>query len=167
MEPGRGGGLVLPKDQVRGLLSPGVVPVKAMVLVDMVGSVGLMWSWLIWSAMDSAESDFLAECIGDGAMIDLGESGPFAGDGDLGSDSLCKVLGCSLGVTMSIISLMEGCVSCSVTSSIDDSVTSSPWSGNPSISSCAVGGLRRPLYCSMSRRLLPNRSPPCAVSIKS
>ena len=29
---------------MRGLLSPGVVPVKAMVLVDMVGSVVLMWS---------------------------------------------------------------------------------------------------------------------------
>ena len=39
--------MVLPKDQVRGLLSLGVVPVKAMVLVDMVGSVRLIWSWLI------------------------------------------------------------------------------------------------------------------------
>ena len=100
-------------------------------------------------------------------MIDLGESGLLVGDGDLGSDSLCKVLGCSLGVTMSNTSLMDGRVSCSVISSVDDSVTSSSWSGNPSISSCAVGGLQRPLYCSMSRRLLPNRSPPCAVSTKS
>ena len=100
-------------------------------------------------------------------MIDPGESGLLVGDGDLGSDSLCKVLGCSLGVTMSNTSLMDGRVSCSVISSVDDSVTSSSWSGNPSISSCAVGGLRRPLYCSMSRRLLPSRSPPCAVSTKS
>ena len=100
-------------------------------------------------------------------MIDPGESGLLVGDGDLGSDSLCKVLGCSLGVTMSNTSLMDGRVSCSVISSVDDSVTSSSWSGNPSISSCAVGGLRRPLYCSMSRRLLPSRSPPCAVSSKS
>ena len=67
-------------------VSLGVVPIKAMVLVDMVGSVGLMWSWLIWSIMDSAESDFF---VGDGAMIDLGESGFFAGDGvtDAGLDS--------------------------------------------------------------------------------
>ena len=100
-------------------------------------------------------------------MIDLGESGLFVGDGDLGSDSLCRILGCSLGVTMSNTLLMDGRVSCSVISSVDDSVTSSSWSGNPSISSCAVGGLQRPLYCSMSRRLLPNRSPPCAVSTKS
>ena len=114
--------------------------------------------------MDSAESEFF---IGDGAMMDPGESGLFAGEGDLGSDSLCRVLGCSLGVTMSNISLMEGRVSCSVTSNVEGSVTSPSWSGNPSISSCAVGGLRRPLYCSMSRRLLPNRSPPCAVSTKS
>ena len=91
--------------------------------------------------MDSAESDFFAEGSGDGAMIDLGESGCFIEDGDLGSDSLCKVLGCSLGVTISNTSLMEGRVSCSVISSVDDSVTSSSWSGNPSISSCAVGGL--------------------------
>ena len=114
--------------------------------------------------MDSAESEFF---VGDGAMIDPGESGLFVGEGDLGSDSLCRTLGCSLGVTMSNISLMEGRVSCSVTSNVEGSVTSSSWSGNPSISSCAVGGLRRPLYCSMSRRRLPNRSPPCAVSIKS
>ena len=114
--------------------------------------------------MDSAESEFF---VGDGAMIDPGESGLFAGDGDLGSDSLCRVLGCSLGVTMLNTSLMEGRVSCSVTSSVDVSVTSSPWSGNPSISSCAVGGLRRPLYCSISRCLLPRCSPPCAVSTKS
>ena len=96
-----------------------------MVLVDMVGSVGLMWSWLIWLAMDSAESDFFAEGTGDGAMMDPGESGLFAGDGDLGSDSLCRTLACSLGVTISNISLMEGRVSCSVTSSVDGSVTSS------------------------------------------
>ena len=115
--------------------------------------------------MDSA--DFFLEGVGDGAMIDPGESGLFVGDGDLGSDSLCRVVGCSLGVAMLNISLMEGCVSRSVTSSIEGSVMSSLWSGNPSISSCAVGGLRRPLYCSMSRRLLPSRSPPCAVSIKS
>jgi hypothetical protein len=152
---------------VRGLLSPGVVPVKAIVLVDMVGSVGLIWSWLIRSMMDSAESDFFVDGVGDGAMIDPGESGLFTGEGDLGSDPLCRGLGGSLGVTTSNTSLIEGRVSCSVTSSVDDSVTSSPWSGNPSISSCAVGGLRRPLYCSMSRRLLPNRSPPCVVSIKS
>ena len=116
--------------------------------------------------MDSAESDFFAEGTGDGAVMDPGESGLFAGDGDLGSDSLCRMLGCSLGVTVSNTSLMEGRVSCSVTSSVDDSVTSSSWSGNPSISSCAVGGLRRPLYCSISRRLLPKRNPLCAVSIK-
>ena len=114
--------------------------------------------------MDSAESEFF---VGDGAMMDPGESGLFVGEGDLGSDSLCRALGCSLGVTMSNISLMEGRASCSVASSVEDSATSSLWSGNPSISSCAVGGLRRPLYCSMSRRLLPNRSPPCAVSTKS
>ena len=114
--------------------------------------------------MDSAESEFL---VGDGAIMDPGESGLFAGEGDLGSDLLCRTLGCSLGVTISNISLMEGRVSCSVTSNVDGSVTSSSWSGNPSISSCAVGGFRRPLYCSMSRRLLPNRSPPCAASIKS
>ena len=115
--------------------------------------------------MDPA--DFLSEDVGDGAMIDSGESGLFVGDGDLGSDSLCRVVGCSLGVMMLNTSLMEGRVSCSVTVSVEGSVTSPSWSGNPSISSCAVGGLRRPLYCSMSRRLLPNHSPPCAVSIKS
>ena len=71
-----------------------------------------------------------------------------------------------LGMTMSNIPLIEGRVSCSAISSVDGSVTSSSWSGNPSISSCAVGGLRRPLYSSMSRRLLPNRSPSCAVSTK-
>ena len=152
---------------MRGLLSPGVVPVKAMVLVDMVGSVGLICNWLIWSMMDSAESDFFAEGMGDGAIIEPGESGLLVGDGDFGSDSLCKTLGCSLGVTMSNTSLMEGHVSCSVTSNVDDSVTLSSWSGNPSISSCAVGGLQRPLYCSMSRRLLPRRNPPCTVSTKS
>ena len=165
MEPGRSGGFVLPKDQVRGLLSPGVVPVKAIVLVDIVGSVGLIWSWLIWSIMDSA--DFFSEGVGDGAMIDPGESSLFIGDGDLGSDSLCRAVGCSLGVTMLNTSLIEGRVSCSVISSVEGSVTSPSWSGNPSISSCAVGGLRRPLYCSISRRLLPNRNPPCAVSTKS
>ena len=115
--------------------------------------------------MDSA--DFFSEDVGDGATIDPGESGLFVGDGDLGSDSLCRAVGCSLGVTMLNTSLMEGCVSRPVTSSVEGSVTSSSWSGNPSISSCAVGGLQRPLYCSISRRLLPNRSPPCAVSTKS
>ena len=115
--------------------------------------------------MDSA--DFLSDGVGDGAMMEPGESGFVVEDGDLGSDSLCRTAGCSLGVTILNTSLMEGRVSCSVTSSVEGSVTSSPWSGNPSISSCAVGGLRRPLYCSMSRRLLPSRSPPCAVSTKS
>ena len=114
--------------------------------------------------MDSAESEFF---VGDGATMDSDESGLFVGEGDLGSDSLCRTLGCSLGVTVSNISLMEGRVSRSATSNVEGSVTSSSWSGNPSISSCAVGGLRRPLYCSMSRHLLPNRSPPCAVSTKS
>ena len=117
--------------------------------------------------MDSAESDFFTEGAGDGAMIEPGDSGLLVGDGDFGSDSLCKALGCSLGVIMSNTSLMEGRVSCSVVSNVDDSVTSSSWSENPSISSCAVGGLRRPLYCSISRRLLPRRNPPCAVSTKS
>ena len=115
--------------------------------------------------MDSA--DFFSDSVGDGAMIDPGDSGLFAEDGDLGSDSLCRTVGCSLGVAIPNISLMEGRVSCSATSSVEGSVTSSSWSGNPSISSCAVGGLRRPLYCSISKRLLPSRSPPCAVSIKS
>ena len=115
--------------------------------------------------MDSA--DFFSDDVGDGAMIDPGESGLFVRDGDLGSDSLCRAAGCSLGVTVLNTSLMEGRVSCSITSNVEGSVTSSPWSGNPSISSCAVGSLRRPLYCSMSRRLLPNRSPPCVVSTKS
>ena len=115
--------------------------------------------------IDSA--DFFSEGVGDGAMMDPGESGLFIEDGDFGSDSLCKAVGCSLGVTVLNISLMEGRVSCSTISSVEGSVTSSGWSGKPSISSCAVGGLRRPLYCSMSRRLLPNRSPPCAVSTKS
>ena len=115
--------------------------------------------------MDSA--DFFSEDVGDGAVIDPGESGLFVGEGDLGSDSLCRVIGCSLGVTMLNTSLMDGRVSCSATASVEGSVTSPSWSGNPSISSCAVGGLRRPLYCSMSNRLLPNRSPPCAVSTKS
>ena len=68
---------------------------------------------------------------------------------------------------ISNISLMEGRVSRSTASSVDGSVTSSSWSGNPSISSCVVGGLMRLLYCSMSRRLLPSHNPPCAVSIKS
>ena len=115
--------------------------------------------------MDSA--DFFSEDVGDGRMMDPGESGLFVGDGDLGSDSLCRTVGCSLGVTMLNTSLMEGRVSRSVTSSVEGSVMSSSWSGNLSISSCAVGGLRRPLYCSMSRRLLPSRSLPCAVSTKS
>ena len=115
--------------------------------------------------MDSA--DFFSDSVGDGAMIEPGESGLFAEDGDFGSDSLCRTVGCSLGVAILNISLIEGRASCSVTSSVEGSVTSSSWSGNPSISSWAVGGLRRPLYCSMSRRLLPNRSPPCAVSTKS
>ena len=122
--------------------------------------------------MDSAESDSFLEGVGDGAMIEPGKSGLFSGitgDGVLvfGSDSLWRALRCSLGVTMSNISLIEGRVSYSTTSSVDGSVTSFSWSGNPSISSCAVGGLRRPLYCSMSRHLLPNCSPPCAVSTKS
>ena len=115
--------------------------------------------------MDSAT--FLSEDVGDGAVIDPGESGLFIGDGDLGSDSLCRAVDRSLGVTVLNTSLMEGRASCSVISIVEGSVTSSSWSGNPSISSCAVGGLRRPLYCSMSRRLLPSRSPPCAVSTKS
>ena len=115
--------------------------------------------------MDSA--DLFSEDVGDGAMIDPGESGLLVGDGDLGSDSLCRTVVCSLGVAMLNTSLMEGRVSCSAASIVEGSVTSSSWSGNPSISSCAVGGLRRPLYCSISRRLLPRRSPPCAVSIKS
>ena len=115
--------------------------------------------------MDSA--DFFSESVGDGAMIDPGESGFFAGDGDLGSDSLRRAVGCSLGITALNISLMEGHVSCSITSSVEGSVMSSSWSGNPSISSCAVGGLRRLLYCSMSKHLLPSRSPPCVVSTKS
>ena len=115
--------------------------------------------------IDSA--DFFSDGVGDGGMIEPGESGLFAEDGDLGSDSLCRTVGCSLGVAVLNTSLMEGRVSCSVISSVDGSVTSSSWSGSPSISSCAVGGLRRPLYCSMSRRLLPSRSPPCAVSTKS
>ena len=68
---------------------------------------------------------------------------------------------------MSNILLMEGHISCSTTSSVDGSVMSSSWSGNPSISSCAVGGLMRLLYCSMSRRLLPSRNPLCVASIKS
>ena len=72
--------------------------------------------------MDSAESDFL-EGMGDGAIIELGESGLLVGDGDLGSDSLRKALGCSLGVTMSNTSLMDGRVSRSVVSNVDDSVT--------------------------------------------
>ena len=114
-----------------------------------------------------AESNFFAEGTGDGAIIEPGESGFLVGDRDFGSDSLYKALGCSLGVTMSNISLMEGRVSCSVVSNVDDSVTFSSWSGNPSISSCAVGGFRRPLYCLISRHLLPRRSPPCAVSTKS
>ena len=41
--------------------------------------------------MDSADS--FSEGVGDGAMIDPGESGLFVGDGDLGSDSLCRVVG--------------------------------------------------------------------------
>ena len=73
--------------------------------------------------MDSAE--FFSEGVGDGAMIDPGESGFFVGDGDLGSDSLCRVVGCSLGVTMLNISLIEGRVSRSVTSIVGGSVTSS------------------------------------------
>ena len=104
--------------------------------------------------MDPAESDSFAGDTGDGVLVFV-------------SDSLRRVLGCSLGVIAPNISLMEGCVSCSITSSVDGSVTLSSWSGNPSITCCAVGGLMRPLYCSMSRRLLPNRSPPCAVSVKS
>ena len=115
--------------------------------------------------MDSA--DLFSEGVGDGATIELGESGLFAEDGDFGSDSLCRTVGCSLGVAILNTSLMEGRISRSVTSSVEGSVTSSSWSGNPLISSCAVGGLRRPLYCSISRRLLPSRSPPCAVSTKS
>jgi hypothetical protein len=73
--------------------------------------------------MDSA--DLFSEGVGDGAMMEPGESGLFTGDGDLGSDSLCRVAGCSLGVTMLNTSLIEGRVSCSDTSSVDDSVTSS------------------------------------------
>ena len=42
--------------------------------------------------MDSAESDFFSEGTGDGAMMDPGESGLFIGDGDSGSDSLCRML---------------------------------------------------------------------------
>ena len=72
--------------------------------------------------MDSAESESF---VGDGVMMDPGEFGLFAGEGDLGSDSLCRVLGCSLGVTVSNISLMEGRVSCSATSNVEGSVTSS------------------------------------------
>ena len=71
--------------------------------------------------MDSAESEFF---VGDGATIDSGESSLFIGEGDLGSDSLCRALSCSLGVTVSNISLMEGRVSCSVTSNVEGSVTS-------------------------------------------
>ena len=71
--------------------------------------------------MDSAESEFF---VGDGTMIDSGEFGLSAGEGDLGSDSLCKALGRSLGVTMSNISLMEGRVSGSVASNVEGSVTS-------------------------------------------
>ena len=67
--------------------------------------------------MDSA--DFFSEDVGDGAIIDPGESGLFVGDGDLGSDSLCRVVGCSLGVAMLNTSLMEGRVSCSVTSIVE------------------------------------------------
>ena len=72
--------------------------------------------------MDSAA--FFSEDVGDGAIMDPGESGLFAGEGDLGSDSLCRALGCSLGVTVSNISLMEGCVSCSVAPSVEGSVMS-------------------------------------------
>ena len=54
---------------MQGLLSPGVVPVKAMVLVDMVGSVGLMWSWSIRSIIDPAESDFFLGDAGDGVLV--------------------------------------------------------------------------------------------------
>ena len=72
--------------------------------------------------MDSTESEFFA---GDGAMIDPGESGLLAGEGDFGSDSLCRMLGCSLGVTMSNIPLMEGRVSCSAISNVEGSVMSS------------------------------------------
>ena len=115
--------------------------------------------------MNSA--DFFSEDVGDGAMIDPGESGLFVGDGDLGSDSLCRAVGCSLGVMVLNTSLMDGRVSCSATASVEGSVTSLSWSGNPSISSCAVGGLRRPLYCSISNRLFPSRSPPCVVSTRS
>ena len=73
--------------------------------------------------MDSAESEFF---VGDGATMGSGESGPFVGEGDRGSDSLCRALDCSLGVTASNISLMEGRVSCSATSSVEGSVMSSP-----------------------------------------
>ena len=75
--------------------------------------------------IDSAESDSFTDGTGDGAMMDPGESDLFIGDGDLGSDSLCRTLGCSLGVTVLNISLMEGRVSCSVASSVDGSVISS------------------------------------------
>ena len=146
--------MVLPKDQVQGLLSLGVVPVKAMVLVDMVGSIGLIWSWLIWLIMDLAESNFFAGDTGDGVLVmGPGKSGFFAGG--------------SLGVTALNISLIKGCIASSTIPIVDGSVTSSFWSGNLSISSCAVGGLQRPLYCSISRCLLPSRSPPCVASIKS
>ena len=72
--------------------------------------------------IDSAESEFFA---GDGVIMDPDDSGSFTGEGDLGSDSLCRTLGCSLGVTISNILLMEGRVSCSVTSDVDGSVMSS------------------------------------------
>ena len=78
--------------------------------------------------MNPAESDFFAGDAGDGVLV-------------FGSDSLWRMLSRSLGVITSNISLMEGRVSCSITASVDGSVTSSSWSGNPSISSCAVGGL--------------------------
>ena len=71
--------------------------------------------------IDSAESEFF---VGDGAMMGSGESGLFIGEGDRGSDSLCRTLDCSLGVTAANISLIEGRVSCSATSNVEGSVMS-------------------------------------------
>ena len=149
------GGIVLPKDQVRGWLAPLLTPVKPIVvglgavvracvvsIMDVVSVIGLLIvSCSICSMTNPANSDCFFGVIGDGVLI--------CSSSKLGRSKRVKID----GFAFSWISI-----------EVEGLIVSSGWSGRWSRCSCTVGFLSSPLYCSMSNRQSPRNRPLCLPS---
>ena len=137
------GGIVLPKDQVRGQLAPLLTPVKLIVaglgmvvracvvsVMDVVSVIGSsIASCSIQSMIDPAESDCFFGVIGDGVLI--------CSSFELGRSKRVKI---------------DGFASSWIKVDVEGSTVSSSWSGRYSRCSCTVGFRSSPLYCLMSNR---------------